>query len=184
MSRGCKLGGSEQGEAIKACVHLVYLRDLAIQHTTTAGTNGANVSIWWHDKTRILFSHVCFTKISYYLNKTRENTFSMVFYHMCSFTSGGGFPSKMGAGASEAWIPSAHSLTLIFNGVSDALPSIPSKQKSIKIFKCFQHFQCKCQDSAPKTLNKYSWWNMKRDGGHFLSSPWRELKLVVPRSHR
>lgn len=41
----------------------------------------------------------------------------------------------MGAGASEGIVfPLAHSLALILNGASDALPPVPSKQNSIKVF--------------------------------------------------
>lgn len=157
MSRGRKLGGREQGKGIKACAHLVCFTDLVIQHSTTARTNGANVSIWEHDKTRFLFSHLCFPpKKSYYLNESHENTFSVVFYRVCSFTSGAGFPSKWGLGLLRACFPLSsfpHSHSQWSIRCSASRPFKTKQHQGI----CGQHCQCKCQDSAPRTLNKYSW---------------------------
>lgn len=101
------------------------------------------------------FSHLCFPQKSYYLNETHENTFSVVFFHVCSFTSGGGFPSKWGLGLLRALFslssfPRSHSQWSIRRSASH-----PFKTKQHQGI-CVQHCQCKCQDSAPRTLNKYS----------------------------
>lgn len=94
-------------------------------------------------------------KKSYYLNESHENTFSVVFYRVCSFTSGAGFPSKWGLGLLRACFPLSsfpHSHSQWSIRCSASRPFKTKQHQGI----CFQHCQCKCQDSAPRTLNKYS----------------------------